>query len=163
MDEPGSPASDAVERLRRESEGRLSGLQVLGTDARLRRAMRHPVRLEGQRAGAPAPAPADAGTVLTKAARRTGRWLGLTASEFEAATGLPCKGIATPGPGSAEWRRCLALVRLGYRLEAKLGRRGVVRTWLRGRHLQLVPTPTDVLTGPGGAAALNAYLDAFER
>lgn len=134
-----------------------------GTDARIRSAMRHPVRLKGLRAGALEPTTSDSGTVLAKAARRTGRWLGLNASEFEAATGLPWTGDATPSHDSEGWTRCLALVRFAYRLEAALGRRGAVRTWLRGRHLQLVPTPTDVLAGPGGPAALNAYLDKSER
>lgn len=162
MDEPPLP-DDGIERLRREYEGRLSMLQAPGTTARLNRAMRRPVHLRGLRAGSQDEVDVDAGAVLVKAARHTARWLGLDPELFARATGLPWRGDATPAVGSEEWARCLALVQLGGRLESKLGRRGTVRAWLRGRHVQLVPTPLDVLAAPGGLAALNGYLDAFER
>lgn len=162
MGEP-PPQDDGIERLRREYEGRLSMLQAPGATSRLNRAMRRPVRLRGLRAGSHDDVDVDAGAVLAKAARHTARWLGLAPELFARATGLPWEGDAKPAVDSEGWARCLALVQLGGRLKSKLGRRGTVRAWLAGRHLQLEPTPLDVLAAPGGLAALNAYLDAFER
>jgi len=89
--------------------------------------------------------------------------LGLTPDDFKAATGLPLDNDDAPHLESDQWTRCVALVRLGGRLELKLGPRAAARAWLRGRNLVLLTTPLDVLTGPGGLAALNDYLDAFER
>jgi hypothetical protein len=162
VDEP-PLQEDPVERLRREYEGRLSMLRAPGSSARLNRAFRRPVRLRGLRAGMQQDVHVDAGAVLAKAARHTARWLGLAPEVFRSATGLPWQGDATPALDTEEWARCLALVQLGGRLESKLGRRGVVRTWLKGRHLELKPTPLDVLAGPDGLAAVQEYLEAFER
>lgn len=138
-------------------------LRAPGASARLNRAFRRPVRLRGLRAGAHDHDDVDAGAVLAKAARYTARWLGLDPELFEVATGLAWHRDVTPALDSQEWARCLALVQLGGRLESKLGRRGMVRAWLTGRHLQLEPTPLDVLAAPDGLAALHRYLDAFER
>lgn len=138
-------------------------LRAPGASARLARAARRPVRVRGLKAGAPDPVDVDAGAVLLKAARHTARWLRLEPEVFRMATGLAWDGALPPALDSDEWTRCLALVRLGGRLEAMLGRRGVVRAWLRGRNLQLLPTPLAVLRRPDGLAALNAHLDAYER
>ena len=154
---------DPVERVRRDWQGRLSGLSVPGTDARLRRAMRRPVRLRGLKAGAPEPELEDGAVVLAKAARRTGAWLKLAPGVFETATGLALQGEDVPAPGSDSWDRCLALVQLGGRLERRLGRRGVVHRWLRSPNSTLTPTPLDVLSRPGGVQALADHLDAFDR
>ena len=157
------PPEDPLARLRREANGRLSMLRAPGANARLARAARRPMRLRGLRAGAPEPVDVDAGAVLLKAARHTARWLGLEPEVFHTATGLAWDGAVPPALDSAEWTRCLALVRLGGRLEAKLGRRGVVRAWLTVQNLQLRPTPLAVLARPDGLSSLNAYLDAYER
>lgn len=138
-------------------------LRAPGANARLARVARRPVRLRGLKAGAAEPVDVDAGAVLLKAARHTARWLGLEPEVFHTATGLAWDGAVPPALESAEWTRCLALVRLGGRLEAKLGRRGVVRAWLTGQNLELRPTPLTVLAQAGGLAALHGYLDAFER
>ncbi|GAB6196708.1 hypothetical protein [Lysobacter xanthus] len=157
------PQDDPAERLRREYEGRLSMLRAPGASARLNGAFRRPVRLRGLHAGAQHDVHVDAGAVLAKAARHTARWLGLNPRLLAVVTGLPGQADVTPELDSEAWARCLALVRLGGRLESKLGRRGTVRAWLTGRHLQLKPTPLDVLAQPEGLAALHDYLDAFER
>lgn len=138
-------------------------LRAPGANARLARAARRPVRLRGLKVGAPEPVEVDAGAVLLKAARHTAQWLSLEPEVFPMATGLAWDGAVPPVLDSDEWARCLALVRLGGRLEAKLGRRGVVRAWLTGQNLELSPTPLAVLARPNGLSSLNAYLDAYER
>lgn len=105
----------------------------------------------------------DAGAILAKAGRYTARWRGLDPELYAVVTGLPGQADATPELDSDEWACCLARVRLGGRLESELGRRGMVRAWLRGRHLPLWPTPLDVLARPDGLAEVHDYLDAFER
>jgi hypothetical protein len=72
-------------------------------------------------------------------------------------------GEDVPTPRNESWDRCLALVRLGGRLERRLGRRGVVRHWLQTPNATLAPTPLDVLSRPGGVQALVDHLDAFDR
>lgn len=125
--------------------------------------MRYPVRVAGLRAGLPPAAQPDGAAVLAKAARYTGAWLGLDENVFEAATGLAMTGSEVPSPDGPAWAKCLSLVRLGGRLESRLGRRGMVRAWLRSRHLVLVPTPLAVLGTPGGLQVVADYLAGFER
>lgn len=154
---------DPVERVRRDWQGRLSTLRAPGANARLRRAMRTPVRLRGLKAGAPEPELEDGAVVLAKTARRTGAWLKLTPGVFETATGLALQGETLPTPASDSWDRCLALVQLGGRLERRLGRRGVVARWLCSPNATLEPSPLDVLSTPGGVQALTDHLNAFDR
>lgn len=138
-------------------------LRAPGASRRLGRVMRRPVCLRGLRADAPLDVDVDAGAVLAQAARHTARWLRLAPELFEAVTGLGWQTADLLEPDSEEWAKCLSLVRLGGRLESKLGRRGAAVAWLNGRHLEQSPTPLEVLVAANGLVVLNAYLDAFER
>lgn len=156
-------ADDPIERVRLDWQGRLSWLDAPGADARLRRAMRRPVRLHSLKAGAPEPEFVDGARVLAKAARRTAIWLKVPSAIFEAATGLALAAEDVPSQGSVTWSRCLLFVEVGGRLERRLGRRGVVHGWLCSRSADLEPTPMAVLGAPGGLQSLVDYLTAFDR
>lgn len=110
----------------------------------------------------------DAGAVLTRAAVRAARLLGLPQADLAAVIGVSeatmsrmANGQRPLEPGSKAWQLAALFVRLFRSLDAIVGSDdAAARAWLRSTNAALGGVPLELIRDPAGLARTVDYLDA---
>jgi len=114
------------------------------------------------------PVPADSGAVLSRAAVRAARFLGLPQSDLACVIGVSgatlsrlANGQKQLEPGSKPWQLAALFVRLFRALDAIVGSDdAAAQAWLRSENSALGGVPLQLIQEPAGLVRAVDYLDA---